>query len=85
MTLCSIPDGALKGNASELINAMNVTHLHLTPTLASRLTPEQVSGVQLLLTAGEPLTAKVHKEWAGKGLLQGLLLLLKTVFYSISC
>lgn len=74
MTLFSIPDDALKANASELINAMNVTHLHLTPALASRLTPEQIPGVQLLLTSGELLTAKVHKEWAGKGLFQGMLI-----------
>lgn len=70
MTLCSIGDDYPTRRATEVINAMQVTHLHLTPALASRLTPAQVPSVQCLLT-GAPLNAKPYKEWAGKGLYQG--------------
>lgn len=58
-------------NAAEVINDMGITHLHLTPALASHLTPAQIPSVQCLLT-GAPLTRKVHRDWAGKGLYQGI-------------
>ncbi|KAJ5591736.1 uncharacterized protein N7459_002105 [Penicillium hispanicum] len=68
MTLCSTPDIILPKNVSHIVNTMKITHLHLTPTLASFLTPDQVPSVRYLLTSGEPLTAKVHQNWAEKGL-----------------
>lgn len=71
MTLCLVSDEHLKGHISKIVNNMKVTHLHLTPTLAAYLSPEDVPGVQLLLVSGEPLSAKVHQEWAGHGLYQG--------------
>lgn len=71
MTLCLISDEALAKNISQVVNKLEITHLHLTPTLAAHLSPERVPSVQFLLVSGEPLNAKVHNEWAGRGLQQG--------------
>ncbi|KAJ5084270.1 AMP-dependent synthetase/ligase [Penicillium alfredii] len=73
MTLCSTPDNFLTQNARQAIAAMGVTHLHITPTMASHLEPQDVPTVQHLLASGEALTAKVHRDWAGRGLHQGYL------------
>ncbi|KAJ5777126.1 hypothetical protein N7520_000372 [Penicillium odoratum] len=71
ITLCIAPNEGLARIPCSIINKMNITHLHLTPTLASRLTPEDVPGVRFLLTSGESLTARVRQNWAGKGLYHG--------------
>jgi hypothetical protein len=55
----------------EVIRIMRVTHLSLTPTVAALVHPSNVPGVRFLVTAGEALTAKVHRDWAGHGLYQG--------------
>lgn len=72
MALCSTPDKFLPKNVLHIVNTLKITHLHLTPTLASFLTPDQVPSVRYLLTSGEPLTAKVHQNWAEKGLNHGI-------------
>jgi hypothetical protein len=55
-----------------VIRSRNVTHLSLTPTVASLVHPRNVPGVRFLVTAGEGLTAKVHNDWSGRGLYQGV-------------
>jgi len=53
------------------INAMGITHLSMTPTVAALVSQKSVPGVEFLVTAGEALTRKVYNDWAGKGLFQG--------------
>ncbi|KAJ6123272.1 hypothetical protein N7512_005737 [Penicillium capsulatum] len=74
MTLCALQDGYPISSHTEAINAMQITHLLLTPALASRLDPKRIPSVQCLLALGAPLSAKVHREWAGRGLYHGLAL-----------
>ncbi|KAJ5151010.1 Nonribosomal peptide synthase sidC [Penicillium canariense] len=71
MTLCVTPDELLATHAQQVVNALSITHLHLTPNLASRLDPQQVPSVRYLRTSGEPLTAKVHRDWAGRNSCHG--------------
>ncbi|EAW06285.1 nonribosomal siderophore peptide synthase SidC [Aspergillus clavatus NRRL 1] len=71
MTLCSTTNDILFRDIELVIRDLGITHLSLTPTVASLINPEEVPGVQFLVTAGEALTTKVHHDWAGKGLYQG--------------
>lgn len=71
MTLCSASNDVLFRDIEQTVRVMEVTHLSLTPTVAALVQPENVPGVRFLVTAGEALSAKVHKDWAGKGLYQG--------------
>lgn len=72
VTLCVAPDELMAKDPRRIVDAMGVTHLHLTPTLASRLDPQMVPSVRYLGTSGEPLMAKAHRDWAGKGLYHGI-------------
>lgn len=60
-------------NIQQTIEKLSITHLHLTPAMASRIRPQDVRSVQYLFTSSEELTAKVHRDWAGRGLCQGKL------------
>lgn len=69
MCLCSATNDVLFSDLENAIRAMKVTHLSLTPTVASLVEPRNVPLVKFLVTAG--VTPKVFKSWAGKGLYQG--------------
>ena len=71
MTLCSATNDIMFRDIEAVIRNMHITHLSLTPTVAALIHPENVPEVRFLVTAGEGLTAKVHREWADKGLYQG--------------
>ncbi|KAL1967788.1 hypothetical protein VTN77DRAFT_2477 [Rasamsonia byssochlamydoides] len=71
MTLCSATNDVMFRDIEQVIRTRKVTHLSLTPTVAALVHPRNVPGVRFLVTAGEGLTAKVHKDWAGNGLYQG--------------
>jgi acyl-coenzyme A synthetase/AMP-(fatty) acid ligase len=71
MTLCSATNDIMFRDIEAVIRNMHITHLSLTPTVAALIYPENVPEVRFLVTAGEGLTAKVHREWADKGLYQG--------------
>ncbi|EED21789.1 nonribosomal siderophore peptide synthase SidC [Talaromyces stipitatus ATCC 10500] len=71
MTLCSATNDIMFRDIEAVIRNMHITHLSLTPTVAALIRPENVPEVGFLVTAGEGLTAKVHREWAGNGLYQG--------------
>lgn len=73
MTLCSATNDIMFRDIEAVIRKMHITHLSLTPTVAALIRPENVPEVRFLVTAGEGLTAKVHREWADKGLYQGKL------------
>ena len=72
MTLCATTNDVLFRDIQHIIRGMNITHLSLTPTVASLVNRKEVPGVQFLVTAGETLTEKVHQDWAGKELYQGM-------------
>ncbi|PGH14806.1 hypothetical protein AJ79_02822 [Helicocarpus griseus UAMH5409] len=67
MTLCSAVNDVLFRDMEQAIRVMEVTHLSLTPTVASLLNPENIPKVKFLVTAGEAMTEKVFKSWASKG------------------
>lgn len=73
MTLCSATNDIMFRDIELVIRDMEVTHLSLTPTVAALISPSNVPRVRFLVTAGEGLTSKVHKDWAGRGLYQGKL------------
>ena len=54
-----------------VINAFEVTHLSLTPTVATLISPAKVPTVEFLVTAGEAVTQRLLRNWAGHGLYQG--------------
>ncbi|KAJ5365051.1 AMP-dependent synthetase/ligase [Penicillium concentricum] len=70
MTLCSATDVIMMTRIEKACQDMNITHLHLPPMLASRIDPQAVPSVQYLLSSGEEMTPKLHRNWAGKGLHQ---------------
>ena len=71
MTLCSTPNDLLFRDMEQVIRIMDITHLSLTPTVASLISPDNVPNVKFLVTAGETMTQKVFNEWAGRVLYQG--------------
>ncbi|KAJ5977485.1 hypothetical protein N7501_000827 [Penicillium viridicatum] len=70
VTLCSATDLTMKTQIEQACQDMNITHLHLPPILASRIDPQAVPSVQYLLSSGEEMTPKLHRNWADKGLHQ---------------
>lgn len=71
MTLCSATNDIMFRDIEAIIRNLKITHLSLTPTVAALIHAENVLDVRFLVTAGEGLTAKVHREWADRGLYQG--------------
>lgn len=71
MTLCSATNDVLFRDLEAAIRILNVTHLSLTPTVASLIKARNVPKVHFLVTAGEALTTGVVKEWADVGVYQG--------------
>jgi acyl-coenzyme A synthetase/AMP-(fatty) acid ligase len=82
MTLCSATNDVMFRDIEEVIRNRNITHLSLTPTVAALIRPENVPKVRLLVTAGEGLTAKVHYDWADKGLYQGTWRVKKYLYFA---
>lgn len=71
MPLCFARKDELFQDIERGINCLAITHLSLTPTVATLVDPKNVPSVRFLVTAGEPMTEFVHKKWADKGLHQG--------------
>jgi len=71
MPLCFARKDELFHDIERGINCLEITHLSLTPTVATLVDPQNVPSVRFLVTAGEPMTEFVHKKWADKGLHQG--------------
>jgi amino acid adenylation domain-containing protein len=71
MPLCFASKDELFQDIERGINCLEITHLSLTPTVATLVDPKNVPCVRFLVTAGEPMTEFVHKKWADKGLHQG--------------
>lgn len=66
MRLCAAINDVLFENLEAAINAFQITHLSLTPTVASLVKAEHVPSVEFLVTAGEPLSQKVLQSWKGR-------------------
>lgn len=66
MCLCSATNDVLFADLERSITAMEVTHLSMTPTVASLVSPQDVPKVEFLVTSGEPMTSEVARKWMGK-------------------
>lgn len=66
MCLCVATNDTLFADVEKSIRAMGVTHLSMTPTVASLVNPNNVPKVEFLVTSGEPMTADVARKWIGK-------------------
>ncbi|KAF2422748.1 hypothetical protein EJ08DRAFT_475481 [Tothia fuscella] len=71
MCLCSATNDALFADLEECIRNLRITHLSLTPTVATLVNPKNTPTVRFLVTAGEAVTEKVKRMWSGHGLYQG--------------
>jgi amino acid adenylation domain-containing protein len=69
--LCSAVKDVIFRDIENAIQALEITHLSLTPTVAALIDPRNVPSVQFLVTAGEAVTQKVFNSWADRGLYQG--------------
>jgi amino acid adenylation domain-containing protein len=66
MCLCSATNDPLFEDLERAIRKLGVTHLSMTPTVASLVDPAKVPHVEFLVTAGEAMTEAVARKWAGK-------------------
>lgn len=66
MCLCSGTNDTLFADLELSIRELGVTHLSMTPTVASLVNPANVPRVQFLVTAGEPMTETVAQKWGDK-------------------
>ncbi|SPQ23502.1 f6d849f0-5d2a-406a-9775-7b47ea01da8c [Thermothielavioides terrestris] len=66
MCLCSATNDTLFEDLERVIRKLGVTHLSMTPTVASLVDPAKVPRVEFLVTAGEAMTEAVARKWAGK-------------------
>ena len=71
MRLCAASNDVLFRDVEHFIKLLRITHLSLTPSVASLVRPANVPLVQMLVAAGEPVTSKVFHDWSGQGLYQG--------------
>lgn len=71
MTLCAATNDVLFKDLEMAIRTLGITHLSLTPTVASLVHPDNVPTVKFLVTAGEGVTEKVKNIWSDRGLYQG--------------
>ena len=66
MCLCAATNDVLFADLEQSIRELDVTHLSMTPTVASLVNPNNVPKVELLVTSGEPMTNEVARIWMGK-------------------
>lgn len=70
MCLCAGTNDTIFEDLERSIRELQVTHLSLTPTVASLIKPENTPTVEFIVTAGEPMTQAVLDQW-GELLWQG--------------
>ncbi|KKO98034.1 hypothetical protein THAR02_09861 [Trichoderma harzianum] len=63
MCLCAAVNDDLFEDLEHSICQFQITHLSLTPTVASLIDPKNVPDVEFLVTAGEPMTLAVLDTW----------------------
>ncbi|KAL1839368.1 hypothetical protein VTJ49DRAFT_1603 [Mycothermus thermophilus] len=64
--LCSATNDTLFEDLEQSIRKLRITHLSMTPTVASLVDLEKVPSVEFLVTAGEPMTEAVARKWGDK-------------------
>jgi ferricrocin synthase len=70
MRLCAAANDVMFRDIERFIKLLNITHLSLTPSVAALIRPSDIPDIEMLVTAGEALTPKVFRDWAGRGLYQ---------------
>ncbi|KAG6010299.1 NRPS protein [Claviceps maximensis] len=70
MSLCAADNDTLFRDVEHAIRELDITHLSLTPTVASLISPENVPHVEFLVAAGEPMTSSILQRWSTR-LFQG--------------
>ncbi|EFX05497.1 nonribosomal siderophore peptide synthetase [Grosmannia clavigera kw1407] len=68
MCLCSAVNDVLFDDLERAIRLLNVTHLSMTPTVASLVNPKNTPSVEFLVVAGEPLLESVFNMWWPTGI-----------------
>lgn len=63
-TLVVAPAGCTPDELAELITDAGVTHALLTPTVLATLTPERLTGLEVLGVGGEAVTPDLVRRWA---------------------
>ncbi|GAB0132555.1 nrps [Epichloe bromicola] len=63
MSLCAADNDTLFRDLEHAIRELEITHLSLTPTVASLIDPKNVPQVEFLVTAGEPMTSSILQKW----------------------
>ncbi|KAG7285681.1 hypothetical protein NEMBOFW57_007974 [Staphylotrichum longicolle] len=66
MCLCSGTNDTLFEDLERAIRTLGITHLSMTPTVASLIEPAKVPRVEFLVTAGEAMTEVVAQKWGDK-------------------
>ncbi|KAK5996502.1 Nonribosomal peptide synthetase 2 [Cladobotryum mycophilum] len=64
MCLYAASDNDLFVDLERAIRQFRITHLSLTPSIASFIDPRNVPDIEYLVTAGEPMTASVLDRWS---------------------
>ena len=69
LTLSSVPRDLVLEDPAEAINALRITHIDLTPSLAQLLTPEMVPSLSdgVFITGGERMRQIILDNWGHKG------------------
>ena len=73
MCICAADNDTLLRDLEFAIESMNISHLSLTPTVASLLDVKKIPKVRFLVTAGEAVTDILIRNWAEIGLYQGMI------------
>ncbi|KAM6532880.1 non-ribosomal peptide synthetase nps2 [Fusarium falciforme] len=63
MCLCAGTNDTILEDLERSIRDLGITHLSMTPTVASLVDPRNTPGVEFLVTAGEPMTQSVFDRW----------------------
>lgn len=71
MCLCSAGTNTIFSDIEGIVRNLRITHLSMTPTVATLVNPRNVPTVGFLIAAGETLTDSLFRKWAGKGLWNG--------------
>ncbi|KAJ3018361.1 hypothetical protein HKX48_002951 [Thoreauomyces humboldtii] len=66
-TLCLASRNLLLGNLSKVIQDLGITHVELTPTVASLLDPVDVPTLRSLVLGGELVSNNVARKWLQSG------------------
>ena len=74
MCICTADNDNLFRNLELAIERMNISHLSLTPTVASLLDVKKIPNVRFLVTAGEAVTDTLIRNWAKIGFYQGTII-----------